>query len=174
MSFLREGKPYSRIADEKLAEEQKKETPQKKGLELADLTRGSHWRSWGGGLPAMIAINNACLKFDFQIVKVLCSSLQCLVHRANQFPEGLRTELILIRQLATHLAHWEASLSLHSRRRKQFCLVDFIQWAQYRVLGRDGLSAFQAASCIEGQGRNREGHVTLAPARILQLSRSDK
>lgn len=97
-----------RMADEKLVELQKKESPQKKGLKLADLTRGSHWRSWGGGLPAMIAINNACLKFDFQIVKVLCSGLQCLIHRANQFPESLRTELILIRQLPTHLAHWEA------------------------------------------------------------------
>ena len=59
----------------------------------------------GGGLPAMIAINNACLKFDVQIVEVLCSSLQSLVHRTNQFPERLRTCLILIRQLATHLAH---------------------------------------------------------------------
>src|SRR5260370_35765954 len=126
--------------------EKKRGKSAEKGGKLADLTRGPHWRPWGGGLPAMIAINNACLKLDFQIVKVLCSSLQCLIHRANQFPEGLRTELILIRQLATHLAHWEASLSLHSPRHRQFCLVDFIQWARYRGLGRDGLSAFQAAT----------------------------
>jgi hypothetical protein len=84
----------------------------------------------GGGLPAMIAIHNACRKFDFQIVKVLGSRLQSLVHRTNQFPEGLRKWLILIPQLATHLAHGEASWSLHSPRPRQFCLVDFIQQAQ--------------------------------------------
>jgi hypothetical protein len=39
-----------------------------------------------------------------------------LVHRTNQLPERLRTWLTLIRQLATHLAHWEASCSLHSPR----------------------------------------------------------
>jgi len=117
----------SRMA--KLAEEGKKENPQKRGF-IGRSNAKSSWAVWSGGLPAMIAINNACLKFDFQTVKVFCSSLQCLVHRTNQFPERLRTWLILIRQLATHLAHWETSLSLHSARQRQFCPVDFIQHAQ--------------------------------------------
>lgn len=113
--------------DEKLAEERKKGKLRRKGPYFGRSNPKSSLAVWGGGLPAMIAINNAGLKLDFQIVKVPCSSLQCLVHRTNQFPERLRTWLILIRRLATHLAHWEASWFLHSPRHRQFCLVGLIQ-----------------------------------------------
>ena len=115
-----------RCSDEKSAEERKKENSAEKGLNGRFTVKFS-LAVLGGGLPVMIAINDACLKFDFQIVKLLCPSLQRLVHRTNQFPERLRTWLILIQQLATHLAHWETSLSLHSPRHRQFCLVDSIQ-----------------------------------------------